>query len=108
MITTSPQESVSNMFDDFWKAGNRDYKVLAVQLAAEGGMHVESSSAINPYKLIPKTKDYFYYMGSLTTPPCTEGLVNYYHFIIVTLLLPLLLLIQSFTKDHHYINLNYY
>jgi len=31
----------------------------------------------NVKKMLPKSKNYFHYMGSLTTPPCSEG-VNWY------------------------------
>ena len=29
---------------------------------------------INPYDLVPSSQDYYSFRGSLTTPPCTEGL----------------------------------
>ena len=40
--------------------------------AQEG--EARASVAINPAALMPKEGGYFRYMGSLTTPPCSEGL----------------------------------
>eukprot|EP01041_Mallomonas_annulata_P000403 gene403-731_t len=35
--------------------------------------HVTSTKKFNAYSILPKSKDYYTYMGSLTTYPCTEG-----------------------------------
>ena len=33
------------------------------------------SLSIDPLAFLPATRDYYTYMGSLTTPPCTEGVL---------------------------------
>jgi carbonic anhydrase len=47
-------------------------KVFAVMPAKEGEK-VALEGGVNPADLLPARQDYYAYVGSLTTPPCTEG-----------------------------------
>lgn len=40
----------------------------------EGVEHTLQGVRINPLDLIPEQRSFYYFAGSLTTPPCTEGL----------------------------------
>lgn len=44
-------------------------------LPLEQGMLVSPAAAIDLNKLLPEKRDYWTYMGSLTTPPCTEDVL---------------------------------
>jgi carbonic anhydrase len=44
-------------------------------LPLEQDMEVTPDEAIDLNKLLPENRTYWTYMGSLTTPPCTEGVV---------------------------------
>jgi carbonic anhydrase len=41
----------------------------------ERDMEVSPTEAIDPMQLLPENRAYWTYMGSLTTPPCTEGVL---------------------------------
>jgi len=47
------------------------------QMIPEGtGVHHKISNlTINPALMFPESKDYYHYKGSLTTPPCSEGVL---------------------------------
>jgi len=44
-------------------------------LPLEQNMEVAPEESIDLNKLLPENRSYWTYMGSLTTPPCTEGVL---------------------------------
>jgi carbonic anhydrase len=54
------------------------FDILWQNLSSEKGKVVEASSvSINAKDLLPPTTGYYTFAGSLTTPPCTEGVTWY-------------------------------
>ena len=45
--------------------------------ASKGKENAVDGVTINAFGLLPKAKEYYMYTGSLTTPPCTEGVMWY-------------------------------
>lgn len=60
----------------FIKPGARNADLASVfdVMPAKEGQEVRAPGAVNPAALLPKEGGFFRYMGSLTTPPCSEGL----------------------------------
>lgn len=48
-------------------------KIIANLPKQEGEKQAIIGERINPLDLIPSNHNYYYFMGSLTTPPCSEG-----------------------------------
>ena len=55
-------------------APNMALKTFFDSMPAKEGPELKVGGAIDVAAILPKTGGYFRYMGSLTTPPCSEGL----------------------------------
>ncbi len=56
-------------------AENKNFAEIWNNLPFRKANKQKLEATINPIFLLPKSKDYYKYNGSLTTPPCSEGVV---------------------------------
>lgn len=52
---------------------NAELGKIWTQMPAEAGQKAVLEEPVDANIFLPKDKDYYYFNGSLTTPPCTEG-----------------------------------